>query len=75
MHYTKNLKEICEMKTHTAPTITLEALVNQAIQQGATVVTECGAGIAMGLESVRCVAGLKLWEENDKNKQKPTNLD
>ena len=58
------------MQTHTAPTLTLKPLVNQAIKQGATVVTERGTGIAVGLEPVGRAAGLKLWENNDINEQK-----
>ena len=36
-------------------------------------VTESGAGIAVGLESVGRAAGLELWEKNDLNESNNTN--
>ena len=38
--------------------MTLMPLVNEAVYEGATVVTECGAGIAVWIETVGGAAGL-----------------
>ena len=47
--------------THTVqPTLTLQPLVYEAVQEGATMVTECRAGVGMEPEPVLGLVSLKL---------------